>query len=157
MRSRHWNSLSLIQIASLCDGESLSGLPIGITGILPSRLYCYLGTPRSTEQETAAIQKIVCWMHGSLEQGEGTTPLGFILAHMHVGQEAGGQRSDMGMSFSLWYPWETVSRTESHRPESLVWITVRDAEAVGLSLFVRDWPWNDEGTLIVVLRMQWGH
>lgn len=62
-----------------------------MTGILTSRLYCYLGTTKSTEQETAAIEKIVCWIHGSLEQG-GTTPLGFILGHMHVGPEAEGTK-----------------------------------------------------------------
>lgn len=72
---------------------------------LPSRLHCYLDNTRSTGQETAAIEKIVCWIHGSSEQGEGgTTQQGFILGWEPVGQGAEGQRSEMGTGFLLWLP-----------------------------------------------------
>lgn len=64
--SRHWNSLSLF-FQPHYDSGSIRAAYWNCWH-LPSRLHCCLDTIRSTEQETAGIEKMVCWIRGSPER-----------------------------------------------------------------------------------------
>lgn len=99
-------------------------------------LYRYSTVNR--RQETAAIEKIVCWIHGSPEQGEGgTTPQVFILGHAHVGQGAEGTRVRNQHGPFIVVPMRNSKLGQGQIDlGSLVWMTSVGTEAVGLSLFV---------------------